>query len=240
MSAFAATWTTIAQMALVRINQERIGSIDDDTQMAETIRDLRLQVAAEVLELHDWGSATGRSYLTAIAGEINGLWHHQYGLPVDFVRATAVWPYTVGTDGTTKRPAGVFEAAWKVEGDRIFVGGNVGPFSGQAVAGSSGHALSYVRYQETDVGRWSPTLRRCVALKLALDLSVGTAGADNLHRSIEAEFERSLRRGAFSDTSREGAAMQRYDNGDLGDTRIDGSQTLAGGSADELIVGGSF
>lgn len=214
MSAASITWTDIANIALGSINQERLSSIDDTTLMAQRIRDMRRQVATEVLEEHDWGSATKRQTLSAKTGDPVGLWLQHFTLPSDLVKLTTVWNFSTDDLGVDSH-GGPFRHDYKQERATLYVGQKSTPFPIATVGGNTENvAIAYVSYTETDLGLWSPSLRRCMALKIAIELAIGTTGDANYLNSLEARYARQLRRAQTLDTSMEGTALQRYSNDD--------------------------
>lgn len=214
MSATAVTWTDLANLALIRINQDRLDSIDDETVMAGRIRDIRRQVATEVLETHDWESASKRVRLSELSGGILGLWEKSYTLPTDFIRCSFVWNHGLATDGSVSSD-GPRRHDWKVEGNVLYVGELRDNRSSNS-SSSEKMSMAYVAYTESDLGIWSPHLRRAIAAKLAADLAVGTTGGLKYSQALEADYERVLRRAQTLDTARLGNQMQRYDNKDHG------------------------
>ena len=215
MSATTVTWTDLANQALTRLNQDRINSIDDETVLAGRIRDMRVQVATEVLEEHDWGSATKRALLSAEAGDPVGLWRRQFALPSDFVRPTKVWEYEI-SDTNEVSHSSQFREDWKAESNILYVGEEGSPFT--RANGKVGEliAMAYIAYVETDLGLWSPGLRKCVVYKLAAELAVGTTGGIKFQDSLDSKYERQLRHAQTLDTSREGNQLHRYQNDDHG------------------------
>lgn len=214
MSASAITWTDIANLSLAMINQERLDSIDDDTQLAQRIRDMRLQIVTEVLEEHDWGSATKRATLSQKAGTPVGLYLQHFVLPSDLVRLTAVWNYSTSDLGVESH-GGPYRHDWKEEQATLYVGERTNPWPSADLSGATEKvAVAYVAYTETDLGLWKPGLRRCIALKLAIELSIGTTGDVNYSKLLEGRFQRALRRAQTLDTSMEGASLHRYSNDD--------------------------
>jgi hypothetical protein len=214
MSAASVTWTDIANIALGSINQERLASIDDTTLMAQRIRDMRRQVATEVLEEHDWGSATNRQTLSAKTGTPVGLWLQHFSLPSDFVKPTAVWNYSTDELGVDSH-GGPYRHDWKAEGSTtLYVGEKTSEWPAANTLNSEKVAIAYVAYTETDLGKWSPSLRRCMALKIAVELAIGTTGDAAYLNSLENRYARQLRRAQTLDTSLEGTALQRYSNDD--------------------------
>ena len=215
MSATTVTWTDLANQALTRINQDRINSIDDTTVLAGRIRDMRVQVATEVLEEHDWGSATKRALLSLDAASPVGLWQRQFALPSDFVRATKVWEYEVSDLGVVSHSI-KFREDWKAEGSVLLAGEDGSPFTNATKKMGELCALAYVAYVETDLGLWSPGLRKCVVYKLAAELAVGTTGGIKFQNALDSKYERQLRHAQTLDTSREGNQLHRYSNDDFG------------------------
>lgn len=213
MSATAITWTEIANLALTRINQKRLGSIDDNTVMAERIRDIRALCATEVLEEHDWGTATARALLSPKAGSPVGLWLHHYAIPSDLVRVTAVWNYETDSEGEVTHYA-PFRHDWKHEGGTLYLGQRTTRWPTVTTPSAGGVAIAYVSYTGTGLGYWSSALRRCVALKIAADLAVSTAGGVQYANQLDADYQRALRRAQTIDVSKEGAALRVYSNDD--------------------------
>lgn len=222
------TRTTIANLALARVAEERVDNVEaDQTRMAQLIRDIWDQAVVEVLEEHDWNSATNRQVLSPKAGVPDGPFTNWFDKPSDLVRLTAVWRYSEDDSGNPYH-GGPFVNDFKLERESIYVGSSGGPFRNTLNA-SGQYACAYVRFDNADLGLWSPGLRRAIAMKLAVELSISTAGGAQYLSANEDAFERYLRKAQTRDTSREGSAFHSYSNHDLGGQESGYSQLMGTG-----------
>lgn len=209
MSALQVGWTSIANLALARISERQIDSIAQDDEIAERIRSFMLECALQVLEQHDWASATHRLILPSMPEQPIGNFDRQYELPNDFVRAIEVIPYD------SREPSRSFSElqtheTWICENGRILVG-NRTIFS---TATTDAISLAYVRYKETDLNRWSALLRDAVSCKIAVRLATNVKGGVNLATQIEAEYERVLNKARQADVYRQGRDLHVYSQDD--------------------------
>ena len=213
--------TGIANSALTRINESLLTSINDEDERAERIRHLLPDICKEVLELHDWNSATQREVVTRQTGGPHGEFAVKFSVPTDWVRQTSVI-YT-SEPATGQRQYGKFFTEWKVEGRELLLGLNPNESADQV-------AFAYVAYNVEKAGEWSASLRNCIAVLLASRLAVGTAGGVKMAEYLEGQYERAYNRATRVDTSREGSYLDRY-NPDDEDQRVYSYSQLGGGGA---------
>ena len=213
-------WTSIANSALMRLNEKRVVSINDTTALAQRIRDLKDGIAREVLEDHPWNSAAKHQVLTQTS--VSGVDWKAFDLPSDMVRPLRVFSAQVDPDDpAVTNWSDIPLEDWRAEGDRLIVG--------ERLLSAEGVGLVFVAYDEAEMGRWSPSLQNAVACLLAARLAVGTTGGVKLAEAKEAEYYRALAKAQRLDTYREGRYQNRYDNEDA--ARQVGNYSLLTGSS---------
>lgn len=193
-------WTQVANLALARISQKALVSINDDNELASRIRTVLVSVAKQVLEAHDWNSATKRVRLSKLSESPVGDWAAQYTLPADFIRATRIFPTSETGTGWTEDPVS-FER-WKAEQGVLLVGQDSGWTTASGVVG-----LVYIAYQETNIVFWSELLKDCIACLLAVRLATNVKGSSTLSERLFREYEHLLQRAQLADTHREGNSL---------------------------------
>lgn len=214
-------FTGIANSALTRVNESLLVSINDEDERAERIRHLLPDICKEVLEMHNWNSATKRDIVTRQAGGPHGEFSVKFTVPDDWVRQTAVL-LTVEPD-SGQRQYGKYFTEWRVEGRELFLGLNANESSDQV-------AFAYVAYDVTKAGEWSASLRNCMSVLLASRLAIGTVGGMKWVEFLLSEFERAYNRATRLDTSSEGSYLDRYNPEDEGMSIYSYSQLNGGAS----------
>jgi len=199
--------TGIANSALTRINETLLTSIDDNTERAQRIRFLLPDICKEVLEMHDWNSATKREVVSRVAGGPYGEFAVKFTVPASWVRQTAVMWTSEPDSG--QRAYGRPFTEWSVQSRELHLGISPGESADQCY-------FVYVAYDETQAGNWSAQLRNAIAVLLASRLAVGTAGGIKLQSALAGEFEHAVNRAMRLDTSQEGSYLDRYNPDDEG------------------------
>lgn len=149
----ATSQVQVVNLALTKLGQDRVISIDDDVEAARIMRSLWDLTVDTVLSRHPWKFATLRASLPALADAPAYEWSLQYRLPESCLRLVQVsddWVfYTKDTPFFT------------LEG---------GADGGQYIL-TDEQAPLRVRYVQrvTNVGRWPPLFARAVAMHLSAD-----------------------------------------------------------------------
>lgn len=148
--------TSICNLALGRIGDERIMSMDDASQSARYCKLFYAQTRDEVLRSHPWNFATARKTLNALADAPEFEWSVQYQLPNDFLRLCQL----NGWDAW--KPLDLFE----IEGDRL-------------LTNESTAQIKYI-YTITDASIFDPLFIEALSLKLASKLARPLTGSQTL------------------------------------------------------------
>lgn len=78
--------TTVCNLALGKIGDQSITSLDDPTPEARFCKLYYDQTAAELFRVHDWNWATGLATLSQLATDPAFAWDNAFQLPADFGR----------------------------------------------------------------------------------------------------------------------------------------------------------
>ena len=210
MSALQVGWTSIANLALARISERQINSIEQDDEITERIRSFMVECALQVLEEQDWSSATHRVILPSMPEEPIGNFSRQFKLPNNFVRVIEVIPYDSQTSG--RRSFGELQKheTWAAENGVLLVGNRTIFSSGSTDSVS----LVYVGYSATDINRWSALLRDAVSCKIAMRLATNVKGGVSLANQIGGEYEVILGKARMADVYRQGSDLHVYGQDD--------------------------
>lgn len=160
----AQTATEIANLALLKIGQPPIDSIDESTHTAETCKLLYAQARDTVLAAALWFCAKRRTTLALLVETPAFDYANAFQLPSDFLRLWNINDRDIGYD---------------IDGDQLLID--------DATA-----ELVYVR-RLTDVGKMHPWLVEAIRLKLSAELAQALTGDRNrrveLMRELQEVFE---------------------------------------------------
>ena len=177
-----ASKTDVVNLALTKLGQDRVISIDDDVESARVMRSLWDLTLDACLAEHPWKFAIVRDSLPALADAPLNTWSLQYQLPeacLKLVQVTTDWVFYVMDVPT-----------FELEGGRILT--------------DEGAPLP-VRYvtRVTNVGLWPPLFARAMAMSLAADASEKLTGSSSKGEKAIAEREMAIR------TAKRASAIER-------------------------------
>ena len=158
--------TSICNLALARLSETAIMSLDDETQPARYCKRFYAQTRDAVLQSHAWNFAIARVLLSRLAEEPIAGWAHQYALPVDCLRILQVNGYE------WHERQGLFET----EGRALLTDAEVAN-------------VRYIR-QVTDANLFTPLFSEALAVKLAAQLAQPLTGSRELPTQLLTEYER--------------------------------------------------
>ena len=167
------TRTQIANLALTKIGETQIASIDDPNEKtARTIKSLFDQTLEEVLRVHFWGFAMTARALVAeetsvgLPAELDG-WENAFALPADYLRLEKV------TSGGEKIDLFRIQRA---NGKRCLL------------ANVDALTLHYVA-RVTDTAEFDPLFVQAFATLLAARLARGITGSEQLETQLMQRYE---------------------------------------------------
>jgi hypothetical protein len=158
--------TSICNLALGRIGDERIMSLNDASQSARYCKLFYSQTRDEVLRSHAWNFATARTTLTALADPPAFGWDLQYQLPNDFLRLCQLNSWDAW------EPLDLFE----LEGDKL-------------LTNESKAEIKYI-YRITDVSIFDTIFIEALSLKLASKIARPLTGSQSLGDGALQEYAR--------------------------------------------------
>lgn len=158
--------TSICNLALGRIGDERIISMDDASQSARYCKLFYSQTRDEVLRSHPWNFAIRRDTLTALASTPPFGWDYQYQIPSDLLRLLQF----NGWDAW--EPLDLYEIE-----------------SGKLLTDESTAQIRYI-FQITDTTLFDPLFTEALSLKLASKLSRPLTGTQALGEAILGEYQK--------------------------------------------------
>lgn len=177
-----ASKTDVVNLCLTKLGQDRVISIDDDTEPARVIRALWDLSLEALLSSHPWKFAIVRAELPALADAPLNTWSKQYQLPADCLKLV------------------------QVSTDWIFYSQDVPTFDleGGVILTDEGAPLP-VRYvaRQSNVGLWPALFARAMAMQLAADACEKLTGSGSKGEKALAELEMALR------TARRQSAIER-------------------------------
>lgn len=184
--------TDICNLALTRLNQERITDIDSPQSKTADLCALYYdQTRKEVLEDGVFNFSLKRSSLARLTTTPAFEYAYEYELPNDFIKLVYI-----GIDLINK------VEDYEIEGNKILID-NLG--------GSTTTALP-IRYvfNATDVSKFSPSFIESLSLKLALHLCKPLTGANTDQDRMKALYDESIARAkAIDGQQRPPRVMQR-------------------------------
>lgn len=157
-------WVDVCNMALRRLGEPPIDSLDDDSddKRVSACYDTYEASRDEVLYMFDWACARARKAVTVDATAPDFGWDYRYALPSS--------PYCLRVISIEDKPA------YQIEGRYILTDQE------------TSINLCYAS-RITDESLLDPLLRRAIALKLAHDISRELVPSTSLMSGIEDEFD---------------------------------------------------
>lgn len=170
------TSTDIANMALSRLGEPRISSIEENSPNAISCRTHYETVRDALLRAHAWNFATTRAQLSLTDTPAFG-WDYAYPLPSDFIRLVTF----------NGRQAKMCAAEFILEG-------------GLLLSDVEEARITYIR-KITDPTLFDPSFTEALVFKLAGAIALDVTQSDSKRNEMEAMAERRLSMAAFHDAS---------------------------------------
>jgi hypothetical protein len=160
--------TTLCNLALSKIGDQSITSLDDNTLEARFCKLFYPVVLSECLMLNTWNFATKLANLSQLSGAPLFDWSYAYQLPEDFNRITKF---------------NTFETSDRISNYEI---------NGNTLLTDDDHAsIAYIS-NNPDPSTFTSTFVSIMSLKLASDLAKPVAGSLDLKSQLLQQFERSV------------------------------------------------
>jgi hypothetical protein len=160
--------TTICNLALAKIGDIAILSLDDPTPEARFSKLFYEPTTQELLRLHNWNWATSHSKLSPISPEPLYDWKYAFGLPVDFGRMLTFNSFAPTMPVTQ----------FQIVGNQLY--------SDESTA-----VISYIQ-KIVDENLFDPLFVDALVLRLAAKLARPLAGSLDIEKMMNGQFEKSL------------------------------------------------
>jgi hypothetical protein len=177
--------TEVVNVALTRLGEARVISIDDDSVLAADARAMWDTIVRGELRAHLWRFALARASLPALADAPAWGFAYQYVQPADCLRVVQVGDVWVVSNSDVLTDA---EGPWAIEG-RLVLTDYGAPLQ-----------IRYLRNVE-DVSSWDALFCSVLAYRLAMELAEirtqSNTKDERLERRYKDELRRALRAGAL-------------------------------------------
>jgi len=177
--------TEVINVALTRLGEARILSVDDDTTLAADARAMWGLLLRAELRAHLWRFSLARAFLQLLATPPAFGFANRCALPADCLRLLQVGDHTTVSLASFEGSA---EGPWAVEG-RTLLTNCAAPVP-----------VRYIRLVE-DVTQWDALFASCFAYRLAMELAEmrtqSNSKDERLERRYMADLRRALRAGAL-------------------------------------------
>lgn len=176
--------TTICNLALAKIGDLSIMSLDDPTPEARFSKLFYAPTCQELFRAHNWNWATSFSRLSPIATPPEIGWDCAYALPTDFGRML------IFNSFASRTPTEVYQ----IVGNQIYTDETYAE-------------ISYIRLIN-DESLFDPMFVECLALKLGSKFARPLAGSLDIEKTLLSEYNRQLNEARRIDAS-EGVARRK-------------------------------
>jgi len=158
-----ASEVTICNRAMIKLGEATILTLDDNTKVARTCKQLYATTRDLVLRSHAWNFAKKRVELAVNSAAPEYDFDYSYRLPSDFIRLLIpdrnVWEYSIeGQDLVTNYASGY---------------------------------IKYI-YRITDVAKFDPSFVEALACKIAEDAAIALSDNDARHKSMRESYIRAI------------------------------------------------
>jgi len=171
--------TEIVNIALRKIGQTNITSIDDGTATANVANDLYTEARDELLRIHPWNFAIKRVKLAQSSNTPIFEFDYAYPLPSDWIRTVSVHDNDGGYGSLKHRMEFLVN-------QRVIV------------CNSDQVYLRYV-HRVTDPNFMTPDFRSTLESLLSRNMSIAISNSDNMYEIFDKEYKRSLARARSTD-----------------------------------------
>lgn len=160
--------TTICNLALAKIGDQSIMSLDDPSVEARMCKLLYDPTAQELFRIHDWNWAMSLATLAQTAAPPIADWDYSFALPVDFNRIV-----TLNSFGRYE-PHPDFE----IQGNQL-------------LTDESSATISYVK-KINDPNLFDPLFVELLAIRIASKLAKPLGGSMDIKQKLDVDFNRQL------------------------------------------------
>jgi hypothetical protein len=191
--------TTICNLALAKIGDLALVSLDDPTPEARFCRLFYLPTTQELFRVHDWNWATGYVQLSPITPEPGYDWSYAFGLPTDYSRMLTYNSFAPADPVTP----------YQIVGNQLYTD-------------DSEAVISYIK-SINDENLFDPLFVNALSTRLASKLARPLAGSMDLEKALLQQFEVSLAEARRIDAG-EGIPRRRFQwvDSDLVQSRYNG------------------
>ena len=169
--------TTICNLALAKIGDQSITSLDDNTVESRFCKLYYPVALGECLMLNTWNFATKLATLSQITTPPLFDWGHAYQLPADFARITKFNPSNLNDQ----------IANYEINGSVL-------------LTDESTASIAYIS-NNPDPSTFTPSFISILTLKLASDLAKPISGSLELKNQLLQQFERSIAEAGRTDAN---------------------------------------
>jgi hypothetical protein len=175
---------SISNMALVKLGQEPITSISQDTKNARLCNAVFEICRNEVLESHPWAFATKTVEMATVdAEDTMEEWAHLYQLPADHLR-----------------PICIFDEKEEYE-----------IRDGYLMCNSEPVVFKYI-WENTNPGTWSYTFAQCLSWRIAAEIAYAVTKSTTVAEKMMAGFTMSLGPARYNDAHKKGSTTVIVDD----------------------------
>jgi len=160
--------TTICNLALAKIGDLSILSLDDPSPEARFSKLFYQPTANEIFRLHNWNWATSHSKLSPVTPSPLYDWDYAYGLPSDFSRLLTFNSF----------PASAPNDTFQIVGAQLYTD-------------VSEAVISYTRIVD-DPNLFDPLFIDALVMRLSAKLARPLAGSLEIERAMNLQYEKSL------------------------------------------------
>lgn len=174
----AASEITICKSALVKVGEEMIASLDDDSKAARRCKSQYPLKRDELQESYNWTFCMARTTLAPLAEAPPFGFAYQFLLPPDCLRFVGMYDAAEPITSYTSS-----KVPHKIEGRRLLLEDNVAN-------------IFYIK-KVTDPNLFSAMFAEALALSLAGDVAYDLTGGENAGSRLDAKFARQIRQARF-------------------------------------------
>ena len=168
-----ATWLSIANTALTRINKQVLQTLDESNTSAMLCNVLIPNCVKNILQQNDWHSARKRTLIAPLLETPAFGYAHQFAMPSDFVRRVKVHS----------------DLPWEKEGEVI-------------LSDEEALAITYIAYPSTP-GSLDPLIVDTITTLLAAQLSVSLTSDSTITNLLYQESEQKLAKAKLAEDAGE-------------------------------------
>jgi hypothetical protein len=163
---------SICNSGLIKLGQEPISSLAQDTKTARLCNAIFEVCRNEVLEAHPWCFATKTQELASVVAEDTlEIWQYLYQLPADFLK-----PVLVDDE----------KQEYEIR-------------DGYLMADNEPVVLKYI-YENTNTGTWSYSFAQCLSWRIAAEIAYALTNSTTIAEAMFKGYDMSLRAARYNDS----------------------------------------